>query len=311
MVGYNHNPWATGPTAAINDQANMLLLRADIHRLFDKAAFVIVPKAGKIIVHVLSSAKELINLYHNRELLCCKVGKQYLFARFAWAVFTSMGIFLSRGVARTLLLVEGVQEVDGEDCGDQAFFKGPPKPSRTPSPKKRPYGETLEDSGQPRDTEAVCEARKRKRGPEESILGRQATHTGTIKRLQTSPSSTKPPLPIEFPNQPSPIYSITSPLTPPPTAPFVTSTKGSSLEKKEEERIWKLKEKYLNIEKARSDPEGTWDKEQEWLNSVAGGPVTDVKRLFRAWGYDIQDDFDEEPDPNGTSNQTPTLVEYD
>ena len=44
----------------------------------------------------------------------------------------------------------------------------------------------------------------------------------------------------------------------------------------------------LHKERLRSDPTGTWQKEQDWADSVAGGPIDqDGSRLFRAWGFDL------------------------
>ncbi|MCJ1262147.1 hypothetical protein MMC22_002017 [Lobaria immixta] len=55
--------------AAIDDPANALLLREDLHRAFDKLQFVFISKAnGVLVTHVLESTIELRNLYHNSSL---------------------------------------------------------------------------------------------------------------------------------------------------------------------------------------------------------------------------------------------------
>ena len=69
---------------AIDDPVNALLLRADLHRRFDKLQFIFIPKAnGVLVTHVLESTIELRNLHHNTTLHQAGVGPQFLFARFA------------------------------------------------------------------------------------------------------------------------------------------------------------------------------------------------------------------------------------
>ncbi|KAL8346110.1 hypothetical protein RB598_000149 [Gaeumannomyces tritici] len=115
--------------SAINDEKNILLLRKDIHYLFDAKRFVFVPKRPaapnpitlpttsfpveahahihptpdldaqtKLAAYVLLPEvfPELVGLYHNRlPQPLCGIGVEFLFARFAWALFsdTHMPIF--------------------------------------------------------------------------------------------------------------------------------------------------------------------------------------------------------------------------
>lgn len=68
-----------------------MLLRRDIHNLFDKRRLVLVPKQGKLVIHVLGSdagTPKLLTLYHNRSPLPLSgVSIEFLYARFAWAIF--------------------------------------------------------------------------------------------------------------------------------------------------------------------------------------------------------------------------------
>ena len=109
MSRYNLNPLlvATGP---IEDTANALLLRQDLHTHFDAHKFVFVPKKCKgeeklsIVTHMLIASRELGLLNHN---VCLKaipdVDISFLAARFAWTIFTLLAGFLRVGVARTLI----------------------------------------------------------------------------------------------------------------------------------------------------------------------------------------------------------------
>lgn len=109
-------------SSAINDEKNILLLRKDIHHLFDTKRFVFVPKRPaapnrttlpttvlpaeahantpptpdldaqtKLAAYVLlpEMSPELVGLYHNRlPQPLCGLGVEFLFARFAWTIFS-------------------------------------------------------------------------------------------------------------------------------------------------------------------------------------------------------------------------------
>ncbi|KAI1160421.1 hypothetical protein F5B18DRAFT_654688 [Nemania serpens] len=103
----------------IDDDANMISLRRDLHFLFDQRRFSIVPKRPTpqdakrlqenvgdphllLFVHVLlpDSSDELCSLYHNRSLQPVSgldVRLEFLFARFAWSIFCDEHCTFSRG----------------------------------------------------------------------------------------------------------------------------------------------------------------------------------------------------------------------
>lgn len=124
----------------IDDISNAILLRSDIHTLFDQKRFVIVPKADTFVIHVLASGTslELVNCYHNVMLQpLTGVATEYLFARFAWSIFAYSTPFLMDGLARTLLLYVDdevkVVEYSREQC--RQLISG--SKSRSQSPRKR------------------------------------------------------------------------------------------------------------------------------------------------------------------------------
>ncbi|KAH6670145.1 hypothetical protein B0J14DRAFT_657233 [Halenospora varia] len=109
MSRYNLNPLlvATGP---IDDTANALLLRQDLHTHFDTHKFVFVPKkrTGEegipFVTHLLIASRELGALHHNMRLKPIPdVDIAFLFARFAWTIFTLVAGFLKVGVERRLI----------------------------------------------------------------------------------------------------------------------------------------------------------------------------------------------------------------
>ncbi|KAL8383535.1 hypothetical protein RB595_010643, partial [Gaeumannomyces hyphopodioides] len=90
-------------TLPIDDESNLILLRRDLHFLFDRYRYTFVPKRQlplpstsqssfpEIAVHVLqpNRSAQLVNIYHNRRTQqpLCGLSLEMLFARFALAVF--------------------------------------------------------------------------------------------------------------------------------------------------------------------------------------------------------------------------------
>jgi hypothetical protein len=99
----------TGPAATLDDPANAMLLRADLHIAFDKPRVAFVPKPAadgsmRLVAHLLENSSELEHLYHNRELHPTAVGINMLYARFAWSIFTLLDAFLECETDRRLAL---------------------------------------------------------------------------------------------------------------------------------------------------------------------------------------------------------------
>lgn len=104
--------------SAIDDPSNLIPLRADIHHLFRSGYLTLVPKLDpadpskyRLVVHVLNppcvstspllmstdSYLEMFTRYQNLECLPLKgVHVEYLFARFAWSLFSDATIQLFR-----------------------------------------------------------------------------------------------------------------------------------------------------------------------------------------------------------------------
>ncbi|KAF2752374.1 hypothetical protein EJ05DRAFT_481332 [Pseudovirgaria hyperparasitica] len=127
-------------SSKVRDEWLNLLIRSDIHTVFDQKRFAIIPKSSAFLVHIvaLGSSMQLANLYHNVALQqLVGVAVQYLFARFAWTVFAQLSNFLQQGLKRTLCTYaeDGeirVAEFSGDQC--KQIFGGK---SRSQSPRKR------------------------------------------------------------------------------------------------------------------------------------------------------------------------------
>ena len=111
-----YSPTQLFSSDTIDGPANLLTLRADLHRVFDERHFCFMPKVGErsggdereadigrdestadrkppqLVVHVFNSTPsgQLPNLWHNRAVhaLPATVGVECLFARFAWTILS-------------------------------------------------------------------------------------------------------------------------------------------------------------------------------------------------------------------------------
>lgn len=114
------------------DAANIALLRADVHQVFDSHKFAIVPKPSiapstpgpestfAFAAHVLESdyeAREFCALYHNIAIAQAGVdslSSEFLFARFAWTIFAHLQTFLNSSITRRHLAVLVRNETTGD-----------------------------------------------------------------------------------------------------------------------------------------------------------------------------------------------------
>ncbi|KAF1828445.1 hypothetical protein BDW02DRAFT_652052 [Decorospora gaudefroyi] len=254
----------TGSTSTLDDTANAVLLRADLHIAFDKPRIAFVPKpAGdggdmRLVAHLLEYSPELEHLYHNRELHPTAVGVDMLYARFAWSVFSLLDAFLECKTDRRLALrtsdaclADARGFVTAANC---ELFSAAAERKRSQSPKKRkPERDTVLEHDE----------------PQHSIASTDATPMKRARRYLISPT-------LRMPIQ-SPADSLLSPLdsrssSHPPTLP--------------------LAQAWLNAERQRSDPYCTWDKERDWARRVWDGKTLasdDVGRWFEACGFEVRD----------------------
>lgn len=130
-------------TEPIDDSRNAILLRSDVHTVFDQKRFVLVPKASAFAVHVLAPgfSSELSSLYHNVTLQpLAGIAVEYLLARFAWTIFTHAVNFLQQGIGRRLVVCEEggetrIADFSGDQCKQLSIAQG--SKSRSQSPRKR------------------------------------------------------------------------------------------------------------------------------------------------------------------------------
>ncbi|CAH0033351.1 unnamed protein product [Clonostachys rhizophaga] len=140
MIAYTANPELSTDTRCAE---NAILLRRDLHKLWDDHRFAIVPKAGKWVIHVLwkSPSEELEKKYHNLELQPLSgVARHFLFCRFALAIL-SKSIFLNQNVTRKLVTLdsEATPHVRSMSANEYRRLFSPARRanSRSQSPQKR------------------------------------------------------------------------------------------------------------------------------------------------------------------------------
>lgn len=152
----------TAGASIIDRSSNGILLRSDIHRLWDTYRLFFVPKSTgdgtetNLVAHVTATSAELLELYHNIPLQELRgISKEYLFARLAYGILRQLRTFLQSGRDRWLV----VQENDGTSrtsqypasaCAQFAEDQGDGRSSRSPtkSPSKSPKRR--------RDTADIC-----------------------------------------------------------------------------------------------------------------------------------------------------------
>jgi HNH endonuclease len=142
----------------IDNRRNILLLRKDIHHCFDNRWFVIVPKIATVetgsatpsiryVVHIISQdAVGFWPIYHNTLVgSLCNNHRAYLFARFAWAIFFRVKLFVIKGRPRYIIRIhkdeEGEIEYKVEHCpGKMLSSEYGGGGSQAATPKKRKSG---------------------------------------------------------------------------------------------------------------------------------------------------------------------------
>ncbi|KAI9684798.1 MAG: hypothetical protein M1829_000173 [Trizodia sp. TS-e1964] len=184
LVPKNESQWYNaqkmseyGPRARVDSPSvdglwNSILLRSDIHTLFDTRRFIIVPKNGKWVAHVLEPgfSKQFMHLYHNVELQPLRdIGLQQLFARFAWAIISYAKGFVEDGPRVLAVLGDSRTILTREFPADECAQLTKPNKSGSASPRKRKASqsviteEELEDLDVPTELEEEDRGRKRRR----------------------------------------------------------------------------------------------------------------------------------------------------
>ncbi|KAL9029980.1 MAG: hypothetical protein Q9196_001846 [Gyalolechia fulgens] len=201
MTAYNTNLALTG-TYLLDDVANAVALRPDIHKEFDQAGYVFVQKQEKWTVHFLRPTYNLGRAYHNIPVdLKSQVSPEFLLARFAWAIFPLVRLFLHGGLRRALYLCASQDDDDAwvvETLNSQEIQKrlDPEKKPRNASPAKR----SAPDSEPTEQTDRDFKRSERRRCSSGSTSEPTSTHEEGTSRLVRRARSPTPSLVIHAAN---------------------------------------------------------------------------------------------------------------
>ncbi|KAG4439238.1 hypothetical protein IFR05_005276 [Cadophora sp. M221] len=92
-----NNDLTLDPSNLQRDLSNAVLLRSDMHTAFDQRKFVLFPKGAEdFVVHMLGPTTDIGQLYRNTRICIPQCSLEFLYSRFAWAIFPSLSGFLSR-----------------------------------------------------------------------------------------------------------------------------------------------------------------------------------------------------------------------
>lgn len=309
MRNYVDDPRKTGDTA-IYDVNNVIPLRADLHKSFDDGKFAFVPKDGELVVHMLWPSSELSQVYQNSRLHPMdSVPREYLFTRFAWALFPMLEGFLQDNQERLILstsVKEGPYLASAAECKALGSKKG--AQSRNSSQTKRARN-NAEDA--PRDGEgpipAVEEIDTRKRKREDSQQDFCSTRVSMKNRSIPSASTASPrhdafakrpttidPSPqssISIANVPSNLTDISSPMPHTPESRAASSAAAPQREPSQDfpptaseaDRLNTLRQQGLERERKRSDRDGRWQEDLAWANQYLMEPSAEEGEMLRMW----------------------------
>lgn len=133
---------------SVDDMANAVALRQDVHTELDNGTFIFVRKQGKWVSHFLRPTRGLGPEYHNVPVdMPAAVSEAFVFANIAIAMLPRISNFLIRGEKRKVIVKRGndptqVIEMTGTDIRtmlDQS------KRQRSKSPRKRQRDPDVDD----------------------------------------------------------------------------------------------------------------------------------------------------------------------
>ena len=278
MYRYVFDPM-TQSQSAMSDINNLMLLRTDIHRSFDaEKMFVFCPKkpqprASNMVVHLTSYSEEYSWLYQNTIAYSLDpISREYLFARFAWAILPRVEPFLLRNVERLLVpALKGQQLFTPDECKSFTVARG--KRSGTGSPKKRQRSTT---SGEYQDVADIEQEQSDQ-------------HENHYKRAKLLPEAHKN-------------SSI--------DASFLTSSFTTNDDHLPEwMHFYNLREEALRKEREKSDEKGQWLKQNKWAKDtlLKSMRTNDVLRVDVNEAHCILGEVDDSRD--WVQDEYPSLVE--
>ncbi|KAH6668239.1 hypothetical protein B0J14DRAFT_442569, partial [Halenospora varia] len=135
-----NNDTSLGEQSLLDDHANLILMRSDIHKAFDDGKFILYPKdATGFSLHIMEPSLDLGILYHNARthpIVNCR--PEFLYARFAWSLFRFLSGFLAMPADRAVITVKsGSEQTRVLEMRKSLDIRERVASSRSRSPRKR------------------------------------------------------------------------------------------------------------------------------------------------------------------------------
>ncbi|POR31367.1 Uncharacterized protein TPAR_08427 [Tolypocladium paradoxum] len=233
VIPQSHDKWYTdnamcdysqGAKSVSNSDNNICRLRVDLHRVFDKRAFALVPKPDDqgqqyLVVHFFSIIKDLgdtaIDIHNRKVHSLDSIAPEFLFARFALTVFACIKDFILRGERRRIAIVHRGIDANGSPAwvtqevhmdraqrysrygGGGSRGSSPSKRSRQSESQPGDDQERISEYGYNREQEEEFEEAKQSRSRTRSWVVTNAIENQderTLKRRRTSRGKSPPSL---------------------------------------------------------------------------------------------------------------------
>jgi HNH endonuclease len=139
MDRYNINQSLSG-ASSVDDLANAVALREDIHTAFDKGTFVFTRKRNAWVSHFLAPTRDLGPQYHNFVVeMPVVVSEAFILTKIARAVLLRLPNFLTRGEKRLVKLRKDCNNIEIVELDGKALQRvfGLSDRGRSNSPRKR------------------------------------------------------------------------------------------------------------------------------------------------------------------------------
>ncbi|KAH0565004.1 hypothetical protein GP486_001602 [Trichoglossum hirsutum] len=186
----------------VDDAQNAILLRSDVHTIFDQKRFAIVPKSSVLLVHIIApgSSLQLTSLYHNVSLQpLVGVAIQYILTRFAWTIFAQSINFVQQGLTRRLFIYVGdgetsIADFSGDQCR-QLLSSGAKSCSQSPRKRQRDAFVAPARDGEDNREKEYVRGRRRRRS-----FGSSSQDSSFDEKLWTTSQETIPDTDIDDSN---------------------------------------------------------------------------------------------------------------
>ncbi|KAL8846569.1 MAG: hypothetical protein Q9221_008352 [Calogaya cf. arnoldii] len=328
MVRYTYD------ARSIINSANLFMLRKDIHTAYDAHKWAIVPKSSKWVYQHLDTAPELGSLFHNIELYPIEgLRTEYLFARFALAVFPMLNAFLTNMAPKRLLgELAGIKDASGIECsgqwcleqfpapGTRSGRSSPTKNNKRPAPLDHDLIEhdSTYDSGSQHihDINIGPTSHKRRRSlscgtyQDKHTLSHEPDILCPYKQVKTVDSQSKTwanpylcgPCRCPEPSTAASEHTICNQTEEPPAFCFsdLKCLSQQCRTMKDLERLEIMRQELLREERKKSGVDAWWQEQLQWQNKAIEGGMSggNVDRYRWMMGQEVFDDDGEHLDLN-------------